>query len=157
MSRFMSDEKPAPPDALAVAIKFLSYRDRSVKEVRERLRARGYASVDISRSVDYLIEADLLDDKRFAATLAASRLRNKNWGAAKITSELLSKGVSREIAQKTLSSFDEDVEKEAALRALTKWSRKNKCSLKGGAKAETLRAVRHLKARGFSPPLIIKV
>ena len=153
----MSVEKPGSPDSLAAALKYLSYRDRTVKEVRKKLKTMGYATADITRSVDYLIETGLLDDERFASTLAGSRLRNKNWGPARIASDLLSKGVSAEITRKTLSRFDEGVKKEAALRALEKWSRRNRASRRRSEKADMLKAARHLKARGFSPPLIIKV
>ncbi len=153
----MSAEKPGSPDSLTVALKHLSYRDRTVKEVRKKLKAAGFATEDITCSVKYLIETGLLDDERFAAALAGSRLRNKNWGAARIASDLLSKGISREITQKTLSRLDEGVEKEAAVRALEKWARIHNCSLKGAGNPEVLKALRHLKARGFSPHLIIKV
>ncbi|GMR04305.1 MAG: hypothetical protein BMS9Abin23_0200 [Thermodesulfobacteriota bacterium] len=153
----MSHNKREPGNAYATALRFLSYRERSVKEVRDRLIDKGFGDEETDRVVAGLIETGLVNDERFASMLASTRLRNKNWGPAKIAAELRVKGVSREIAGKVLSQFDGEDESNAAQRAFSKWARKSGATLTGPDRKDLDRAIRHLKARGFSTPLILKV
>ncbi|HLC17457.1 MAG TPA: regulatory protein RecX, partial [Thermodesulfobacteriota bacterium] len=143
--------------ALDTALRFLSYRDRSVKEVEERLRHRGFAPGETASSIEFLLEAGYLDDERFARNLAATRTRVKNWGPARIASELYTRGVSREITEEVLSAIDEPSQTDTAERELKSWSRKNGVSLSGTSRKNLEKAFRHLRARGFSTQVIINL
>jgi regulatory protein len=134
------------------AVRLLSYRLRSEKELTDRLNEKGFDADLIRHAVRSLSEDGYLNDPRFARELSSSRLRNKHWGRLKIAAELRHKGIASEIIKTVLSDISEDEEKEAARLAFKKW-----CSSKSQAtpldKDSTLKAMRHLSARGFSLPV----
>jgi regulatory protein len=142
------------PDAMSVAIKFLSYRARSTKEVEEKLKEKGFGPSEIRQTIKRLTDSGYLNDEVFARDRASSRSRTKHWGAIKIASELNSKGVSSEIIGKILGERDEALENESASKALEKWTRKNRVALNKGGKELTLKAMRHLRSKGFSTSVI---
>jgi regulatory protein len=139
---------------MSVAIKFLSYRARGTKEVEEKLKEKGFGPSEIKQTIDRLTGAGYLNDEVFARERASLRLRVKHWGAMKIASELKTKGVSSEIIGKVLGEVNEALETETALKALEKWARKNRVTLKKEKKGLILKAMRHLKSRGFSTSVI---
>jgi regulatory protein len=151
----MAKKNAAPKDLMSTALRLISYRPRSIAELREKLLARGFEAVEVEKAVEGLTGAGYLDDEKFAALLAGSRTRNKFWGPAKIAFELNRKGVSREIVRKTVVR-DQGVEEATALEALTRWLKKTGSPAlldrKGCAKA-----YRFLKGRGFTADSIFKV
>jgi SOS response regulatory protein OraA/RecX len=104
------------------------------------------------------------NDEVFARERASLRLRVKHWGTMKIASELKTKGIGAselktkgigpEIIGKILGEVNEALETETALKALEKWTRKNRVTLKKGEKGLVFKAMRHLKSRGFSTSVI---
>ncbi len=143
-------------DVLTVALKYLSYRERSISEVRERLKEKNFGSSEINKAVDYLLKAGYLNDERFAELLASSRIRNKNWGPAKIAFDLSSKGIAKEIIQRVIASYDasNDSMAETAGKAFRKWVRKKGLSPPLG-RIESEKAFRFLKGLGFPTYVII--
>lgn len=151
------------PDAGSAALNLLSYRARSTRELREKLEEKGFEPSEIKKTIDWLTGAGYLNDEDFARERAGSRLRNMNWGTVKIAFELKTKGISPEIITRVLDEVDEDMEKEAAEKALEKWTRKNRAAIdkggKGGkedrgGKGLRLKAMRHLMGRGFKASVI---
>ncbi len=154
-------KKDAPsvkgPDAGSAALNLLSYRARSTQELREKLEEKGFEPSEIKKTIDRLTGAGYLNDEDFARERAGSRLRNKNWGTVKIAFELKTKGISPDIITRVLDEVDEDMEKEAAEKALEKWTRMNRAAIdKGGkwGKGLRLKAMRHLMGRGFKASVI---
>ncbi len=141
-------------DARAVALKYLSYRDRSTAEVRSKLREKNFETPEVDSTIDYLIRAGYLNDDKFANSLVNSRIRNKFWGPARISAELFSKGVSRETISKVLPP-GETVEKTAA-EAFRKWIRKKRLVPPLDGK-ESARAFRFLKGLGYPTYVIMSV
>lgn len=139
-------------DALSAALKFLSYRPRSVMEVNERLRKKGFTEDEAGPVIEYLLDAGLLDDKKFACDLAASRTRYKNWGPLKIAAELELKGISRESVEAALLPLKDS---PAAGTALGKWVKRNGVKTPLDKKARE-RAFRFLKSRGFTTEAAMK-
>lgn len=137
-----------PSDALAVALKFLGLRPRSVFEIKKKLGDKGFEVEDIEKTVRALTEALYLDDEKYAATVAASRSRYKNWGPLKIANELRAKGVKDEFIRKALGDA-KDGESSTASLALDKWKKRNKLKAPLDRDASA-RAFRFLKSRGFS-------
>lgn len=148
---------PAPRDAIGAALKFLSRRPRSVKEVSDRLRSKGFQESESDAAVRELVSLGYLDDERFAALLTESRIRNKHWGAEKIAFELKGKGVTEEIIRKTLKPLDDRAETDVALEAFKKWARGR--GLKEGGLEGTVfeKAYRHLRSRGLRSSVILQV
>ena len=84
-------------------LRFLSFRPRSIYEVKVYLLKRGYASGLITQVVDDLAEAGFLDDKLFASWLTDSRIRTGPAGPIKITAELKAKGIAADIIKDVIS------------------------------------------------------
>ena len=142
-------------DAITEALRIISYRSRSESELRTRLLEKGFEPADISVAVEYLAAKGYIDDEKYAAALAESRTRNKGWGPAKIAADLARKGIGKETIASALAPLSM-VEEATARAALEKWARKS------GARPPLKdklyeRAARHLKARGFSTGVIMKV
>ena len=151
----MADKSAASKDLLATALRLLSRRPRSVAELREKLLAKGFDRDATEKAVEVLKKAGHLDDEKFAALLAGSRTKNKNWGPSKIIFDLNQKGISPELIRKSVVR-DPEAEAATALAAFNRWVRKTGAfrplDRKGAEKA-----YRFLKGRGFSSDVIFKV
>lgn len=84
------------------ALNFLSYRQRSEKELYESLRRKGYEDVYIDNAMDYCREQGYLNDKSFAESFIRDKLNLNKFGTERIRYELMTKGVSRDIIDDVL-------------------------------------------------------
>lgn len=95
------------------AFYYLSYRPRTVKEVRDKLKEKGYEGDLVEETIAVLRRLGLLDDRDFAARWVAERLRSKPRGRRVLFAELRQKGISREMAEETLSEAFGDIDERA--------------------------------------------
>lgn len=133
------------------AFKLLSIRQRSVRELETKLREKGFDEDAVGKTVEYLLQAGLLDDERYARSLAESRSRLKAWGPARIARDLASRGLEESVIKSALAGCVP--EEDSALEAYRRWLKRN--SRETGPKARE-KAFRHLRARGFSTAAIMK-
>lgn len=103
-------EEDAPYRARERALAWLAVRDRSCQETAERLRAAGFSPEVIVGTVDWLRELGYVDDARFAAGYVSVKTRS-GWGARRIRSELLRKGVDRTLVDEALHEIISDAER----------------------------------------------
>ncbi len=143
--------------ALAAALRLLYYRDRSRSAMEDKLEEKGFASQDIASAIETLLGEGLINDSRFAAELAASRIKNKNWGPRKIALDLRRKGIPAEIVESVLSEISDETVAKCAKEALRKWMLKRGIDKRGLNKKEFASAYRHLEARGFTGGLALKL
>ena len=101
----MNDDEAFQP-AMAAALRFLSYRPRSAAEVRSRLRRR-FPHPLVERVIETLAKQSLVDDSKFATMWRNSRDSTSPRSAMAIRRELLSKGVSRDIADEASREVDD--------------------------------------------------
>ncbi|MHB0976002.1 MAG: regulatory protein RecX [Candidatus Aquicultorales bacterium] len=94
------------------AVVFLAFRDRSVKEVRDKLERAGFDEDLAESTIARLNEVGLLDDRSFAFEWATSRIAVRGYGRRRLQSELLAKGIEREIVETVLSEACRDVAEE---------------------------------------------
>ncbi len=141
------DEDRLLEKATSLALRFLSYRQRSESEVRRRLESR--YSGDVTESVVIrLKELNLLDDESFAREWTRSRSIHRPRSASAIRRELLGKGVDRDTAQAAVETLDDE---ESAYRAGLRAS----SSLADADYATFRRRLQgYLYRRGFSGPVI---
>jgi regulatory protein len=92
---------------LEAALRFLAYRPRSEKEVKQSLRRRGFGDGITSKVLAKLGEQNLLNDKAFAQFWTHSRLSSNPKSRRLIKYELLGKGISREAAEQATSDIDD--------------------------------------------------
>ncbi len=99
------------------ALRLLSYRPRSEKEMRQRLRRPEVSPAVIDETVARLLASHYLDDAAFAEFWRESRENLSPRSGRLLRSELLFKGVDAETATTTVEGLDDD---EAAYRAASK-------------------------------------
>lgn len=90
------------------ALDFLSRRPYSEKEIKRKLKEKDFDESAIEYAVNRLKELSLLDDERYAETLAEHLYTNKKYGAKRILQELNLRGVDRETAQNAVLALDKD-------------------------------------------------
>jgi len=117
----MAQEKDlkADEDALLMkvksdALRLLSFRPRSVKELRDRLKLKRYPEAVIDNALDVLSKQGLLNDEKFAKLFAESRVYSKPTGKRQLEIDLKKKGLPKELVEKTLSDLKDYDEKKAA-------------------------------------------
>ena len=91
-----------PQEALQRALRYLSFRARSEREVRDKLRLLGFPSKTIESTLERLRTLNLLNDEQFARTWAVTRVEGQGFGPLRIEKELRAKGVSRSLIDQTV-------------------------------------------------------
>jgi regulatory protein len=104
--------------ALDGAYRFLSRRDRTVAEVRERLGAQAIAAEVVEEAIAELTRQGYLDDARYAHRFAEDRRAIDDWGAERIERRLLAVGVEPALIAAALGERGTAEELEAALAVL---------------------------------------
>jgi regulatory protein len=105
--------------ALDVAGAMLARRPRSEREVRQRLKQRGFEPALVDETVRKLVTAKLLDDAEFARSWTESRDRTSPRGQRLIVQELRANGVAAGVALEAASAVsDEDAAYRLASRRL---------------------------------------
>jgi len=94
-------------NAFDKAAYYITYRDRTKKEVYDKLKEKGYSSHDIDDAIFKLIEYGYVDDERYALSYIRSNINSK--GINRIIIELGQKGIKKDIIQECLkiSEFNE--------------------------------------------------
>ncbi|MCK4408457.1 MAG: regulatory protein RecX [Candidatus Eisenbacteria sp.] len=134
--------------AREAALRLLAVRARSEGELVDRLRRKGFGDELTAVVVSALAEVGLVDDTAFARAWADEKVRLRPIGPRRLTSELLSKRIRKELVALVVDeTFREHSELELARRAVEK-----KVRVSGGADAAKRRARLHsfLLRRGFS-------
>lgn len=100
-----------------IALRLITNRPRSKKEVRDRMREKGIEESTRERVIDRFEELDLLDDEAFARYWIDQRARFKPRGKPLLRQELRQKGVDQQIVNDLLEETDDSA---AAMQAAEK-------------------------------------
>lgn len=135
------------------AVNLLTYKSRSIKELKERLLEKDWTNEQV---VDEVIEKlkfyGYLNDETFAKNLAASKIRQKPIGKRLLQQKLSLKKLDKETVEKALeNAFEDTPEEEIIERAITKRLR-----LKGKpeTREDTKKFYDYLLRQGFSYDLV---
>ena len=110
--------------AFIAGLRLLSYRDHSSRELITKLIQKGHKREYSENAVSKLSEFGYVNDERYASYLASSLLERKGMNSNAIRSELLRKGISREISDNVVESLDIDPVLRIIDLLNTKYSRK---------------------------------
>ena len=143
--------------AKETAFRFLSYRPRSVEEIRRKLTEKNFSLLTIKRTLAKIEELGYLNDRGFAYDFARSSIENKQWGMIRIRATLVKKGISQEIITHTTAKITETYDlTQVARRALeTKFTHFRSPQLVD--KKIKDRAVNYLRSKGFSWDIILSI
>jgi regulatory protein len=139
-------------DAKRYALRLLSYRGRSERELRERLGKKGYSEEEVFRTLDYLKQTGFIDDVALAGHLKRQVLEQKHLGYVAARQFMLKRGLSRAVIDSTLG-YDEDADLVNAGKLLDK-----KCRTMGNylTEKDKKRLYDFLARRGFARAVIGK-
>lgn len=137
--------------AFASAVRLLSRREHGAIELGDKLKQKGFSSIQVKEALGTCHQLDLQNDARFAEVYSRSRIR-QGYGPLKISQELSSKGIDKELIQSVLQQ-----EKDNWLNyALEVWQKKNKGQLELSF-SELQKQQRFLLYRGFGMDIIAMV
>ncbi|MFA5576839.1 MAG: RecX family transcriptional regulator [Tissierellaceae bacterium] len=139
--------------ALNQALNYLSYRQRSEREVYQALKRKGFESFYIDKAIEYCKKNKYIDDRSFAESYVKDKVNLSKLGSERIKYELRLKGISNDIIDKVLV-IDKSDQYEAALEL----ARKRMDSYKGDSNNAIYRKLGgYLQRRGYPYETISKV
>lgn len=129
------------------ALYLIEFRDRTEKELREKLTAKGYSEEQIEDTTEFLKNYGFLDDKRFAEHFIHDAINLKKWGKIRIRTELLRKGIDRETVEFAIEDAFVEIDEDCVLNEMKKrFSNSDFSNMK-----ERTRIFNFFMRRGFTP------
>lgn len=107
------------PDARKYAFRLLGYRSRSEKELRERLKKKGFSESAITSTLKHLKEHGYIDDHALALNLKYQAFNSKLLGHNRAKMFLSGRGLPGEIVDAALQ-YDEEAEIEKIQKLIDK-------------------------------------
>lgn len=136
--------------AFNAAVNFLKARERSKKEVRDKLKSKECSEGVIEKVLDKMERLDLVNDKRFAEMFVRDRMKLKPKGKKLLSIELSRKGIAKNIIEESLSEIlDKDSEIGLAKIVLEKAIRKY-----GDSPDSKQKVIRYMMSKGFDYDII---
>ncbi|MGM8213743.1 recombination regulator RecX [Virgibacillus sp. W0430] len=135
----------------SMAIRFLSYRMRTKKELEIHLLNKDVDEVQIPRIIEKLYKENLLNDEAFSDSFVRNRINMSDKGPLVVKQELIAKGISSEIAAKAIEQFTYELQYEKAIN----WAQKKLNQKKKNALQKRLQSIKaSLAQKGFSEEVI---
>lgn len=152
----MNERKPKDlSKAKSYAYRLLAIRSRSIKEIKEKLKKKGFEERLMLEVIDYLERLGYLNDYQFASGWVNSRISTKPIGLRKLRYELKDKGIDNKIIEEVLNKLKENYNEYEAACDLAK------SRIKRLSKVDKLKAKRrifdYLLRRGFSYELVCEI
>ena len=135
-----------PNDAKSLALRWLSQRSLSVREVQERLERHGFDDDETERVVQSLRDLKLVDDSQLAEQVARQSLSRRE-GPMRIRARLLQRGIDPALGREVMAGMLDQVDWRQIAEPLAK--RYHIDSKKGRD-----RFIRHLAREGFPAAVI---
>jgi Uncharacterized protein conserved in bacteria len=112
--------------AYSIALKYISTRMRSIKEVIDYLDNKGVDKKIIESCINILTSNGYLNDEQFAKSFINDKINLSNDGPYKISKELSGKGVLESIIQENIINFFDDIQIEKCTKVVNKLTKTNR-------------------------------
>ncbi len=96
------DDKMRVQEVKDAAFRLLSFRMRSISEMKRRLKQKSFKDVEINQVVNELIKLDLLNDATFAKMFISEKIKNKKIGPRALRSELFPHHLSSDLINRLI-------------------------------------------------------
>lgn len=154
MKTDLSKKSYTVKEALVKLMQFCAYRDRSQKEVEEKLREMRMIPEAREEIIIKLMQDNFLNEERFARSFVRGKFRIKRWGRLKIIQELK----IREISSPLIRIAMEEIEEHEYVETLYQLAEKRMATLKeSDIYKRKQKLVSHLLQKGYEPDLIYQV
>lgn len=141
-------------DFRSAIYRYCDYQDRCQYEVRSKLLEIGCRGEELEELIAELIEKNLLNEERYAQSIARGKFRMKQWGKIKIVHFLKNHRISEYCIKTALKEIDEG-EYEITLNSLIdkKW-----ISLKGEKNRfiKQKKLLNYMQQKGFETTLVME-
>jgi regulatory protein len=134
-------------DAYELALRALSYKERTETELRGWLAERGVEEAELEEVIALLAEAGAIDDASFARRYAADKRELAGWGPERIAAALEGRGVALGHIEAALAGEDEATQLERAVGLL------DERGIRCDSERERGRGLALLVRRGYSKEL----
>ena len=98
------DVKMRLQEAKDAAFKLLSFRMRSIAEMRKRLKEKSFSQIEIDHVIDILTKLNYLNDFEFGKAFVKEKIKNKKIGPKAIKSELFPHQLSPDFVDELIES-----------------------------------------------------
>jgi|LSQX01.3.fsa_nt_gb regulatory protein len=138
--------------AKQLALKLLARREHSVQEMKAYLQRRSFTQEVIEETIQWLLELDYLNDRRFAEEFIRFRILRSGYGPRKIQWELTAKGVESELVEQLLGElYPPEEEERQGMEVAARWMQRRTKPY------DPAQLYRYLVGRGFSPGLARRI
>ncbi|MBL4709517.1 MAG: regulatory protein RecX [Flavobacteriales bacterium] len=138
-------------EVLSKAMRYCSYQERSIYEVKQKLREYRLKESDLQLILEYLQKENFLNEIRFADAFVRGKVNIKRWGLFKIREGLSAKGVSSKLVNEAVKGIDEKVYLQNLEELVEK-----KLNLLGTDEQKREKLYRFLQSKGYESDLIMK-
>ncbi len=132
---------------------YCAFRERSSKEVYDKLRSYELAEEDIQFFIRKLEKESFLDEKRFAEVYARGKFNSRSWGKLKIGFALKQKGVEQNEIVNALNKIENQEYADKALYLAEMRSEK----LDIRKKPDQKKLISYMASKGYEYDMIFKV
>jgi len=98
------DDKMRLQEAKDAAFKLLSFRMRSIAEMRKRLKEKSFSQIEVDQVIDKLTKLNYLNDVEFGKAFVKEKIKNKKIGPKAIKSELFPHQLSPDFVDDLIES-----------------------------------------------------
>ena len=99
------DVKMRLQEAKDAAFKLLSFRMRSIAEMRKRLKEKSFSQIEIDHVIDKLTKLNYLNDVEFGKAFVKEKIKNKKIGPKAIKSELFPHQLSSDFVDELIENI----------------------------------------------------
>lgn len=122
----VNDNSSPESRALEAALRFLNFKPRTEGELHQKLTKLGFSQQVRENTCAYLQSLGLVDDERYTEEWILERSEKKRSSRKKILYELVSKGISKKLAEERLNQlYPPDLEVDKAAWVAQKFMRNN--------------------------------
>jgi regulatory protein len=141
-------------EATIKMMQYCAYRDRSQKEVEEKLREMRMIPEACEEITIKLMQEDFLNEERFARSFVRGKFRIKKWGRIKIKQELKSRQISSPLIKLALT----EIEDKDYYKTLLELSEKKSLLIKEKDPFKKRKKLSsYLLQKGYESPLVYEI
>lgn len=141
-------------EIMAKAENYCAYQERSIHEVRLKLKQWELPTQEIEEAIEYLIHENFLNEERFAEAYAQGKFRINGWGRNKIKQALKLKRVAPELILQGLAKIDEEEYLQKLQQLIEK---KSKLLTEEDSRKRRHRLIQYTLTKGFEQELIFDI
>ena len=110
--------------AREAALRLLAVRARSARELKDRLKRKGFPSGVVEQTIRNLQARGYQSDEEFARQFAREKWTSSGWGPARVRQELVRKGIAASLRERVIAETygDDDLTEALLPLARKRWA-----------------------------------